>query len=160
VRDRETGEGPELGRVEVWEPGERLLFTWRQPNWRPDEVTRVEVRFEHEADGTRVTLRHFGFDAVTSEIGCDVGYAAGWRELLAGYAGFVPTASFERILKASAFAAPVTERPEQSRAGFVRDRLAAESAGDPNRLAHLVDVRAAALAAVDMLVEPPPLVVG
>jgi uncharacterized protein YndB with AHSA1/START domain len=71
----------------------RLLFTWRQPNWDAHELTRVEVLFEPEAAGTRVTLRHFGFDGIRSEVGCDVGYAHGWRELLDGYAevgGAVP----------------------------------------------------------------------
>ena len=51
VHDAESGEGTELGRIEAWEPGSRLLFTWRQPNWDADELTRVEVLFEPEAAG-------------------------------------------------------------------------------------------------------------
>jgi hypothetical protein len=43
------------------------------------------VSFEPDDMGTRVELRHYGFDAITSEVGCDVGYAAGWRELLGHY---------------------------------------------------------------------------
>jgi hypothetical protein len=97
VHDLETGDGHELGRIEVWKPGRLLRFTWRQGNWRPDEVTWVEVSFERAGDGTRVRLRHFGFDAIESEVGWDVGYAAGWRELLGHYAeAVVPVASDRR----------------------------------------------------------------
>jgi uncharacterized protein YndB with AHSA1/START domain len=80
-----------LGVITAWEPPQRLVFTWRQGNWTPDEVTHVEVRFAAVRDGTRVVLRHSGFDAVRSEAGCDVGYAAGWRELLSWYGAFSAT---------------------------------------------------------------------
>jgi uncharacterized protein YndB with AHSA1/START domain len=86
VHDRETGQGYELGRIEAWEPGTLLRFTWRQPNWLPHEVTWIDVVFAAAHGGTRVTLRHYGFDAIESDVGCDVGYAAGWRELLGHYA--------------------------------------------------------------------------
>jgi uncharacterized protein YndB with AHSA1/START domain len=33
VYDLETGEGFDIGRVLAWEPGKRLVFTWRQGNW-------------------------------------------------------------------------------------------------------------------------------
>lgn len=56
------------------------------------ELTEVIVAFMPVADGTRVLLRHRGFDAVRSQIGCEVGYAAGWRELLGWYrAATVPS---------------------------------------------------------------------
>jgi uncharacterized protein YndB with AHSA1/START domain len=74
-----------LGFVTVWEPPSRLAFTWRQGNWTPGEVTEVMVTFAAEDGGTRVTLRHRGFARIVSEVGCEVGYAAGWRELLGWY---------------------------------------------------------------------------
>lgn len=78
-----------LGDVLAWEPPDRLAFSWRQGNWRPHEITRVEVTFSPTAEGTRVRLHHSGFVAITSDVGCDVGYAAGWRELMSWYAELI-----------------------------------------------------------------------
>jgi uncharacterized protein YndB with AHSA1/START domain len=74
-----------LGFITVWDPPGRLAFTWRQGNWTPGEVTEVMVTFAAEDGGTRVTLRHRGFARIVSEVGCEVGYGAGWRELLGWY---------------------------------------------------------------------------
>lgn len=71
-----------LGVVTVWDPPSQLVFTWRQGNWASDETTHVEVSFTPVPGGTRVRLRHYGFDAIRSDVGCDVGYEHGWRELL------------------------------------------------------------------------------
>ena len=54
----------EIGRVLAWEPGRRLLFEWRQRNFKPGEVTEVEIRFEPFGVGTRVTLEHRGWDVI------------------------------------------------------------------------------------------------
>lgn len=62
----------------------------RQCNWRSDEVTEVEVRFEAVAEGTRVRLRHHGFDSITSDVGCEVGYETGRHELLGWYSQSIP----------------------------------------------------------------------
>jgi uncharacterized protein YndB with AHSA1/START domain len=78
LADRER----ELGRITAWSPPERLAFSWRQSNWRPDESTEVAVSFEQVDGGTRVCLRHHGFDGVSSDVGCEVPYSVGWRELL------------------------------------------------------------------------------
>jgi len=59
VWDDTTKEGYELGRVLVWEPGERLLLTYRNVHLPPGE-TEVEIRFEGIAGGTKVTLEHRG----------------------------------------------------------------------------------------------------
>lgn len=75
-----------LGEITVWDPPRRIVFSWRQGNWEPDEVTHVEVTFTPATSGTRVALRHYGFDSVRSQVGCDVGYQAGWEELLGWYA--------------------------------------------------------------------------
>lgn len=57
----------EIGRVEVWEPGARLAFTWRQATFAPDQTTHVEVRFEAIGEETRVTVTHRGWDTIPQE---------------------------------------------------------------------------------------------
>jgi hypothetical protein len=59
VWDAEADEGYELGRVLVWEPGERLVLTYRNVHMPPGE-TEVEIRFEPTGSATRVTLEHRG----------------------------------------------------------------------------------------------------
>ena len=62
VYDADRGEGLELARITVWEPGRRL--TWESSL---DDVT-IDVRFEPSATGTTVTL-----EATVSEGGEDRG---------------------------------------------------------------------------------------
>jgi uncharacterized protein YndB with AHSA1/START domain len=67
VWDRATGEGYEEGRVLVWEPGRRLVFTFRALAEPDEPATEVEVRFEPQAGGTRVVLEHRGLDRLSPE---------------------------------------------------------------------------------------------
>lgn len=58
-----------MGAVEVWEPPERLVLSWRAVNFAPeDPSTEVEVTFEraigHSGEGTLVTVEHRGWSAV------------------------------------------------------------------------------------------------
>jgi hypothetical protein len=62
--DPATGHEHEIGRVKVWEPGARLVLDWRARSFEPGQTTEVEVRFEADGDGTRVTLEHRGWDAM------------------------------------------------------------------------------------------------
>lgn len=57
----------EIGRITVWEPPERLVFSWRQAAFPPDLETEVEVRFEGVGEETRVSVQHCGFDRVPAE---------------------------------------------------------------------------------------------
>jgi hypothetical protein len=57
----------EIGRVQVWEPGKRLLLEYRLRNFAPNERTEVEVRFEEQGKGTRVVLEHRGWEALRPE---------------------------------------------------------------------------------------------
>jgi hypothetical protein len=66
VWDEDTGEGYEMGRVLVWEPGARLAFEFRSA-FLPSEPTEVEVRFEPRDEGTLVTLEHRGLDRFPPE---------------------------------------------------------------------------------------------
>lgn len=57
----------EIGRVQVWEPGKRLLLEYRLTNFAADERTEVEVRFEEQGKGTRVVLEHRGWEALRAD---------------------------------------------------------------------------------------------
>ena len=50
----------EWGAVTIWSPPARLEFTWN-PDGRTDDCQTVSVEFQSEADGTRVTLTHHGW---------------------------------------------------------------------------------------------------
>lgn len=54
----------EVGRVRVWDPPRRLVFSWRNANYSPDEHTEVEVGFSAAARGTLVTVTHRGLAAL------------------------------------------------------------------------------------------------
>jgi uncharacterized protein YndB with AHSA1/START domain len=78
VHDAATGEGVEHGRIQVWEPGRRLVFTDRRG-------TEVEVRFEADAGQTRVTLEHRGLERLAPQVAAQVS-KYGWRLLLPWFA--------------------------------------------------------------------------
>lgn len=63
----DDGDAVELGRVTLWEPGARLVFDFRAQNFLPGQVTEVEIRFEPELDGTRVTLEHRGWSQIPAQ---------------------------------------------------------------------------------------------
>jgi uncharacterized protein YndB with AHSA1/START domain len=55
------GQRTEIGKILVWEPGERLVFEWQSPRFDPATRTEVEVTFARVKDGTEVTLEHRGW---------------------------------------------------------------------------------------------------
>ena len=55
-----SGEERQWGSVTSWEPPDRVEFTWN-PARPEDERQTVSVEFAVEADGTRVTLTHTGW---------------------------------------------------------------------------------------------------
>ncbi len=57
----------EMGRITEWQPPARLSFEWRGVNFKPGEVTFVEVIFEEQSAGTLVTVRHSGFAALRED---------------------------------------------------------------------------------------------
>lgn len=78
------------GRVEIYEPGHRLRFSWH-PGREPGSAQWVDVRFAPLDSGSRVTLTHGGWEAL-GEIAPILRreYAAGWRSVLGtSFAGFV-----------------------------------------------------------------------
>ena len=57
-----SGEERDWGSVLVWDPPRRVEFTWN-PASPGDGSQTVEVEFLVEADGTRVTLTHRGWQS-------------------------------------------------------------------------------------------------
>jgi uncharacterized protein YndB with AHSA1/START domain len=86
VYDQATGEGFEIGRVRGWEPGRRVVYSWRQADWQPGEEMEIEVTFEPAATGTLVTINVRGWERVTGGAEVGRGYGEGAKELLAWYA--------------------------------------------------------------------------
>lgn len=55
----------EVGRVSVWDPPQRLVFSWRNATFAPEEKsTEVEVVFAPTSSGTLVTVTHRGWSAL------------------------------------------------------------------------------------------------
>ncbi len=51
-----TEGGAEVARIVSWRPGEGILLQWEPAEWKPGVVTKLEVRFEPDHGGTRLTL--------------------------------------------------------------------------------------------------------
>lgn len=62
-----SGKVFEIGRVTAWERPSRLVFTWRQASFTPDQATSVEVTFEAVGEETRVSVMHRGWDAIPQD---------------------------------------------------------------------------------------------
>ena len=82
----------EVGRISVWQPGERLALTWRQASFAPEQTTHLDVRFEAIGDETRVTVEHRGWDTIPQTHAARHGFpllpfqqrqSEHWRTLLA-----------------------------------------------------------------------------
>ena len=62
-----------VGHVRAWEPPRRLVLSWRQASFAPDQETELRVRFddvEGAADArpqTRVVVEHVGWDTIPRE---------------------------------------------------------------------------------------------
>jgi uncharacterized protein YndB with AHSA1/START domain len=54
------GDELQVGTVRVCSPPDRILFTWKSPDWQAK--TEVDVRFVAEDLGTTVQLEHSGFE--------------------------------------------------------------------------------------------------
>jgi uncharacterized protein YndB with AHSA1/START domain len=77
--------------VHDWDPPNRLVFGWRQAGFPDDRSTEVAVTFDAVDTGTRVTVEHFGWDAIPQEHAARHGFplpafqqraAEWWQDLL------------------------------------------------------------------------------
>lgn len=67
VFDEAAGDLFEVGKILAWEPGARLRVEWRASNYRPGQLTVVDVRFIATAGGTRVVVEHSGWEALPAD---------------------------------------------------------------------------------------------
>ncbi len=73
--DFQAWDGYIRGRNLALEPGRRILQSWRTTEFAQDEAdSTLEIRFEAEGDGTRITLRHTGLPPHGRQ------YEQGWVE--------------------------------------------------------------------------------
>lgn len=71
------------GHILAWDPPERLAYTWHIAT-EPEHATEVEITFAAEGDGTRVRVRHRGWDRLGS-------FGPEWRRAnRLGWAGVLP----------------------------------------------------------------------
>ena len=61
-----------IGDIHTWEPPHRLVLSWRQASFAPDQETELHVRFDEvdnpqNAPETRVTVEHFGWDRIPAD---------------------------------------------------------------------------------------------
>ena len=85
----EDGTEADWGRVLVWDPPNRVVFSWH-PNEDGPAATEVEVRFTAVGDGTLFELEHRGWERLGPEAAeARAGYHTGWDPTLAAYAAAV-----------------------------------------------------------------------
>jgi len=80
------GEEHVWGIVQSWEPPQRVGYTWH-PGRGEDTAQEVEVTFTPEGDGTRVEVRHWGWEKLGDRLEEMIAsYNEGWDLVLGRYA--------------------------------------------------------------------------
>jgi SAM-dependent methyltransferase len=74
---RIAARGRHVARVVAWEPGARIALAWHPADWLPDETTRVELRFDPVAGGTRVRIELRDWGRLIGDPGELLGWFAG-----------------------------------------------------------------------------------
>jgi uncharacterized protein YndB with AHSA1/START domain len=90
-----NGEGFLIGNITQWLPPRRLAYTWTQSDWQ-GVMTLIQIEFVPEANGTRMTYLHQGFERLPEELHLlpsgmplEEGYHRGWNELSSRLKNFI-----------------------------------------------------------------------
>jgi SAM-dependent methyltransferase len=68
--------GRSVGRVLVWEPGERIVMHWTPAQWSPGDTTEVNVGLEPFGGRTRIVVEHRRWGPLVGSAGEVVGWFA------------------------------------------------------------------------------------
>jgi uncharacterized protein YndB with AHSA1/START domain len=81
-----SGEEHVWGTIATWDPPRRIVYSWH-PGRGEETAQEVEVIFTAVGDGTRVDVRHYGWEKLgerLDEIVAD--YDEGWDKVIGRYA--------------------------------------------------------------------------
>jgi uncharacterized protein YndB with AHSA1/START domain len=80
------GEEHVWGLVRTWEPPQRVGYTWH-PGRGEETAQEVEVTFTPDGEGTRVDVRHWGWEKLGDRLDETIAsYTEGWDLVLGRYA--------------------------------------------------------------------------
>jgi uncharacterized protein YndB with AHSA1/START domain len=80
-----SGEEHVWGKLVAWEPPTRIAYSWH-PGRGEETAQEVEITFSPEGDGTRVDVRHYGWEKLDERIDEVVAsYDEGWDAVIARY---------------------------------------------------------------------------
>ena len=80
-----SGEEHLWGTVVLWEPPGRVGYSWH-PGRGAETAQEVEVTFTQQGEGTRVDVRHWGWEKLGDRLDeTIVSYNDGWDLVLGGY---------------------------------------------------------------------------
>lgn len=88
-----TGEEHVWGTLVAWEPPNRIVYSWH-PGRGQETAQEVEITFRPAGEGTRVDIRHYGWEILGDRMKETVAsYDEGWDLVIARY---VEAANAER----------------------------------------------------------------
>ena len=81
-----SGEEHVWGTLVAWEPPNRIVYSWR-PGRGEETAQEVEITFGPEGEGTRVDIRHYGWEKLGDRLEETIAsYNEGWDKVIAVYA--------------------------------------------------------------------------
>ena len=81
-----SGEEHVWGTLVAWEPPNRIVYSWH-PGREEETAQEVEITFSPEGEGTRVDIRHYGWEKLGDRLEETVAsYNEGWDKVIAVYA--------------------------------------------------------------------------
>ena len=81
-----SGEEHVWGTLVAWEPPNRIVYSWH-PGREEETAQEVEITFSPEGEGTRVDIRHYGWERLGDRLEETIAsYNEGWDKVIALYA--------------------------------------------------------------------------